>query len=119
MSFPVLSTDDRPVYPADARCPKCGRDFSQGVAYLSAGAILLSPDGHDSIETSRLQAFLHVGFHGVDSAMRDSSDVAVVEDLHGGQFDLNWCSIRCMREWLLSLLQRIEAEVTGHSGSSP
>jgi len=119
MSFPLLSTSDRPVYPADARCPSCGRDFSGGVAFLSAGALFLSPDGRDSIDASRLQAFLHIGFHGADSAMGDSSGVAIVEDLQGGQFDLNWCSIRCMREWLLSLLQRIEAEATGQSRSSP
>ena len=119
MSFPLLSTADRPVYPADARCPRCGRDFSGGFAFLSAGALLLSQDGQDSVDASRLQAFLHVGFHGLDSAVRDSSGVAVVEDLQGGQFDLNWCSIRCMREWLLSLLQRIETEATGQSGSSP
>lgn len=89
MTFPVLSDADRPFYPGDARCPTCGGDFSQGVAYLSAGALLLSPDGQNSSATDRLQAFLHIGFHGRDSDMKDSSDVLIVEDLQGGQFDLN------------------------------
>jgi hypothetical protein len=109
----VLSGSDRPWYPSDGRCPHCGRDFSQGFAFLSAGAIQLSAEGQDSIEASRIQAFLDIGFHGVDSSMKDSSHVAVVEELNGGQFDLKWCSVRCMREWLLELLRRIEGEDSG------
>lgn len=106
--FQLLSSADKPFHPADGRCPVCGRDFREGIAYLSAGALLLSADGQDSISTNRLRAFLHIGFHGSDTEMRDSSDVPVVEDLAEGQFDLNWCSVSCMREWLLRLLREVE-----------
>ena len=109
MSYPVLSASDRPFYPADGRCPVCRGEFSRGVAYLSAGALLLSADGEDSMGSDRLQAFLHVGFHGRNSDMRDSADVSVVAELHGGQFDLQWCSVGCMREWLLGVLRDVEA----------
>ncbi len=108
-SSPVLSSSDRPFYPADARCPVCHSEFTQGVAYLSGGAILLSDDGQDSLHPDRLQAFLHVGYHGRDPEMRDSADVSIVADLHGGQFDLQWCSVACMREWLVGLLRVVES----------
>jgi hypothetical protein len=106
---PILSLADKPFFPIDGRCPVCGQGFTRGLAYLSAGALLLSPDGQDSIHIDRLQAFLNVGVHGADSAMRDSSDIEVVADLHGGQFDLQWCSIACMRQWLNLLLDQVES----------
>ena len=113
--FLLLSSSDRMFHPTDGRCPECGGDFRRGFAYLSAGASLLTElteDGQDSLHPDRLQGFLHVGFHGTDTEMRDSSDVVVVRHLYGGQFDLQWCSIACMREWLLKLLQEVESRAT-------
>jgi len=115
-TFPVLSATDRPCFPSDGRCPVCGGEFSQGVAYLMAGALFLSADRQDSVQSDRLLAFLNIGFHGRDSDMRDSSDVNVVADLHGGQFDLNWCSVKCMREWFLALLQEVELAASHLAG---
>ena len=113
--FQVLSSTSEPVHPSNERCPVCGSAFQSGFAYLSAGALLLSEDGQDSLHPDRLQGFLHVGFHGTDPDMRDSSDVEVVDSLRGGQFDLNWCSVSCMRAWLLKLLAEVELRVQrGH-----
>ena len=109
-TFPVLSGDHPPFYPADALCPVCGAPFTNGFAYFNGGALLLSADGQDGIVTDRLRAFLHVGLHGRDPDMRDSSDVVVVSELSGGQFDMNWCSVGCLRAWLLGLLDRVESE---------
>ena len=120
-SSPLLSGSGPPFYPADGRCPVCGGAFSRGFAYLSGGALQLSADGQDSVHSDpdRLQAFLHVGFHGRDSDMRDAANVSIVADLHGGQFDLQWCSVRCMREWLLELLREVEVAACGQAGSTP
>ena len=110
--FLLLSSADRMFHPVDGMCPECGGDFRRGIAYLSAGALLLSKNKKNSIDSDRLQGFLHVGIHGPDTEMRDSSDVVVVRHLYGGQFDLQWCSIACMREWLLKLLQEVESRAT-------
>jgi hypothetical protein len=112
--FPMLSATDKPFYPTDGRCPVCNGGFEQGMAYISGGALLLSSDGRNSIHPERLQGFLHVGIHGRDPDMQDSADVPIVAHLHGGQFDLQWCSIRCMREWVTMLLQRVESMASGH-----
>jgi len=117
--FPLLAGTDRCVYPADGHCPVCGGPFTAGFAYLSAGALLLTADGQDSLHLDRLQAFMNVGFHGRDPDMRDSSDVTVVADLRGGQFDLQWCSVECMRQWLLGLLQQVEAAACINTGLEP
>ena len=71
----------------------------------------MSTDGMDSIQTDRLEGFLHLGFHGKDSAMRDSEDSMLVDCILGGQYDLNWCSVRCMRSALNQLLDDIESSV--------
>src|SRR5262245_7649970 len=107
-TYLLLSSDDKPSYPTDGRCPVCGGDFQRGIAYRSGGAMLLSKDRRDSMQTKRLRGFLRVGFHGTDPDMEDSSDLEVVEDLAGGQYDLQWCSVACMRQWLLGLLQEVE-----------
>lgn len=49
--------------------------------------------------------------------MRDSADVEVVAELCGGQFDLQWCSVGCMRKWLMDLLGQVE-RLAGEQGTS-
>lgn len=93
---------------ASTSCPNCGHAFASGFAYLSGGALLLSAENETSNETERLQAFLSIGFHGKDSEMQDSTDATLVDDVIGGQFDLNWCSIACMRFWLNRLMDEME-----------
>lgn len=93
---------------ASTCCPNCGRAFVSGFAYLSGGALLLSPDNETSNETERLKAFLNIGFHGKDGDMRDSTGATLVDDVIGGQFDLNWCSIACMRLWFNRLMDEME-----------
>jgi hypothetical protein len=107
--FFLLSSADKPFHPQDGRCPVCGSAFRQGFAYLSAGALLRSDDGLNSDQPDHLQGFLRVGYHSSDPGMRGSSDVPVVDELVGGQFDLQWCSVGCMREWFLKLLREVES----------
>lgn len=108
-TFPVLSDTDRPVYPADGLCPVCGAKFTRGFAYLNGGALLMSADGRDSTDSARCRGFLEIGFHGRDPDMRDSAGVTIVSELRGGQFDLSWCSVGCLRVWLLGLLDQVES----------
>lgn len=75
------------------------------------GALLLSKDGQNSIHVDRLKGFLHFGFHGKDSEMRDSGDVNIADNVPDGQFDLQWCSIACMRAWLMQVLDELEASI--------
>lgn len=114
----MLSETSQGFYPTEPHCPVCGSDFTDGTAYLMAGALLLSKDGQDSLHVDRLKAFMHVGFHGKDSATCASGDVTVVGNVSGGQFDLQWCSISCMRKWLTELLDDVEATIGRKDESS-
>jgi hypothetical protein len=96
------------LYPADKRCPVCKQGFQDGLAYLMAGACP-SEDSQDWGDKNRLEGFLHIGvLGGAQDCTQGAADVIVAEDVHGGQFDLNWCSIDCMRQWLLNVLAEVE-----------
>ena len=116
--YPVLTSAGRGVFPSDRQCPACGAQFGKGFAYLSGGSLLLTDDNQNSIHTDQLKAFLHLGFHGTDPEMRDSADLMLAEDVLGGQFDLHWCSLRCMREWITRVLDDLEKKCSGDCESA-
>jgi hypothetical protein len=64
-------------------------------------------DGRAGHASDRLRAFLSTGVLD-ESGSAERTDVALVENLQGGQFHLQWCSVGCMRGWLLRLLNEVE-----------
>src|SRR4051794_34793878 len=116
--FRLRADGDDHATPAGSPCPECGRPVGGmqhfRAAYLSGGAVLMSADGRFGHASDRLRAFLSFGT--LDSRARaPGPDVVVVEGLVGGQFALQWCSVGCMRGWLLRLL----AEVERAAGEAP
>ena len=69
--------------------------------------MLLDESELNSIHDNRQRAFLNVGFHGVNPDMSDSADMEVVYDLPGGQFDLSFCSLACLRSWFLGIVDHL------------
>jgi hypothetical protein len=110
--FRVLSGSDGHAAPADLTCLACGRALVQDGCYLSAymsgGAMLMSQDGRTGHESDRLQGFLAFGVLTDRDGGRGSAEMMVVEQLKGGQFAIQWCSVGCMRDWLLGLLAEVE-----------
>jgi hypothetical protein len=111
VSYPVLKGAMRSVWPGDGRCPVCGRGFRemQQVAYIMAGACWDSDEL--SVDARVIQAFLNIGVHGARSDVKDSADLQIIRDLQGGQFDLNFCSTNCLRDWLNSVVDRVEEDL--------
>ena len=102
---PLLKNEDTPVVPADGKCCVCSGSFDRGIAYLSAGALLMDKSGENSIPTDKLRAFFNIGWHG---ATKDKSvDVEIVSNLAGGQFDIQFCSQRCMSKWFEEVLAQL------------
>jgi hypothetical protein len=113
--YSVLANADYMICPQDGLCPICKVELRRGkqVAYLSGGALLLTRDRQTGIQTNRLEAFLHVGVHGSDPDMKGSADISVVSDFAGGQYDIQWCSVKCMRQWWSNLFLELERRVHG------
>ncbi len=119
--LPLLRHDDPIWFPPPRRrnragreviyCRVCGARFGKpGSAYLSAGATV-DTKGRPEIDPKRHLAFLSIGFHGADPDCRDCVSAHVVEDLEGGQFDIEFCSLGCMRAWVNAVLDRLDRQL--------
>jgi hypothetical protein len=91
--------------------PKCGEPNS--FAFLMTGAMWMELDGRTGGPHKRMQAFLNVGWHGahdggVGSRKDRYSAVTVVDDVPGGQVDLQFCSTRCLRRFFMAIVDAIE-----------
>lgn len=92
-------------------CMHCNGPIKDGVAYVSAGALFLTESQENSIQHDCQRAFMNVGFHGSQSDMSDSADVEVVNDLPGGQFDLSFCSLICLKSWFVEIVDRLHSSL--------
>jgi hypothetical protein len=103
-------------------CPVCKKDFKKATAaaYLEGGALYLSKDKKNSVLTKpdRHQAFLYFYAHECYPEPKLCADgpdegvvIDVVKDVYGGQFDLCWCSLACMRKWFIRLFDEMESQL--------
>jgi hypothetical protein len=95
----------------NSACLHCGGPIKGGVAYLSAGALWLDDELENSIHDDRHLAFMHVGYHGSRADVLDSADIEVKEDVPGGQFDLSFCSLNCLKLWFVQMVDSLESQV--------
>jgi hypothetical protein len=112
IKLPVLGKNDkRPFFPADGLCPVCQTKFKglDGIAYLCAGSILDSLK--HKIDDNEFDAFFNIGYHGKDSAVRDSANADIVNELKSDQFDLSFCSLGCIRSFLNQVIDDLEEEL--------
>lgn len=112
MNFPILQNNDRPYIPERGGCcPICGTSFGeQGMVYLSAGAAYEIAADEDRAGPM-LEAFFHIGYHGTAVDCSDSADICIVEDLKGGQFDINFCSIQCLEKFFLNIVNALQKKL--------
>lgn len=95
------------------RCLACNADFDGGIAYLSGGASLLDPSGMNdlAIPPEQHQAFLRVGFHSSSIDVSGCGDVELANDLPGGQFDLQFCTLECLKKWFLDAIEKVQSQI--------
>ena len=43
--------------------------------------------------------------------MSDGADVQVVKNLPGGQFDLSFCSLECLKSWFVQIVGKLRLSV--------
>lgn len=113
IEIPLLTNEDGHTFPMDGDCPACGVPFkiTGGFAYMSGGALLIDNVSDDSCRTSKMEAFFGIGFHGNDVDVRDSVHAQIVHDLLSDQFDICFCSLQCLKDWLNQLLDTLQSEL--------
>lgn len=94
-----------------SECPVCSNGITGGSVYFSFGAVIDAFVMEEkNLNDSEIEGFCHFGYHGVDSEMSDSSDYCVAENVEGGQLDIYFCSLDCLRKWFCSIVDYLEQE---------
>lgn len=109
-------------FPKEALCPVCRAAKvlePHSMAIINLGAILMTNrETGSGTMSSDLDGFLRLIWHGAhDGGLgRDSgidAHVEIVEDAHGGQADLYFCSTRCLRGFLNACVDELEHRIVG------
>ncbi|MBI5694861.1 MAG: hypothetical protein HZC51_03835 [Nitrospirae bacterium] len=120
MRFPVLK--GRKFYhPGNYKCGWCKRSKvcePNSFAALSGGALLMDRQDDSGGPDDAMDAFLELRWHGAhtedggigeDPVMHEG--VYIAKDVIGGQYDLLFCSTKCLREFLNHAVDKLEEKV--------
>jgi hypothetical protein len=101
------------------KCHLCSKRLHGGSAYFNFGAVIdVSDMEKKRINESIMESFCDIGYHGIRSDDKDSAMVTIKEkEIIGGQQDISFCSLVCLREWLNGIVDYLEHE-SGQSKSS-
>ena len=98
----------------DKRCMICSRLFSEcrGATFtLTAGALLMSRTGKSGGMSERLRGFMSLSFHGRPGECEVFTSIEVVDSAPFGQFDLNFCSLRCLRLFFRDIVRLLKMNI--------
>jgi hypothetical protein len=117
MKFPILK-NARTKYPAKNQCAWCKRSKvfePHSFAALSGGALLVNRKTGDGGPDDRLDGFLDFTWHGAhtnEGGVGKAPDIheasAVAKNVRGGQFELLFCSTKCLRAFLNYAVDNLE-----------
>lgn len=106
-------------YPQEPVCPWCKQRKvlePHSMALLSGGAFAGTECGSEAPPSEGLRGYLHLLWHGAhDDGEGDHREEDVLcpiaDDVDGGEFDLIFCSVQCLREFLNFRLDQFERRV--------
>lgn len=118
MDFPLVSKDLH-HWPSDSPCRICGQSRilePNSFAALSGGALLMDRQINSGGPDDRLDGFLNLTWHGAhDHGVGEQRDVFaqinIAEDVRRGQFDLYFCSTKCLREFFNHSVDSLEVQI--------
>lgn len=97
------------------KCPVCYSLIHGGVAYFSFGAVV---DLDKGLPDDEIEGFCNIGYHGARSDMSDSVDYCIAEDIKGGQLNISFCSLACIKQWFVGIIDGLESELRSRSAAS-
>lgn len=103
-----------------AKCPVCSKRISGGVAYFSFGAVIdLLVLEKKKLSDTMMEAFCDIGYHGADSSVTDSANYSVADGIKGGQLDIHFCSLACLKNWFCDIVDDLESQLGRRKGGKP
>lgn len=118
MKLPTIK-DQSSSFPKKAICPWCKKNKvfePHSFAVLSGGAMLMDKKRENGGPDDRLDAFLSLAWHGAHDGgkgkYRDINEMTeIARDVRGGQFELYFCSTKCLRAYLNFCVDELEKKI--------
>lgn len=120
MKFPLLSKK-KYVYPEKSECPSCkkkGIFEPNSFAVLSGGALVVDRKKKISNMDENLDGFLSFTWHGAHTKLGGKGEfndvcasIDIASNVFGGQFELYFCSTKCMRDFLNKMVDALEEKM--------
>jgi hypothetical protein len=106
-------------HPKKARCPWCGENKvlePHSFATLSGGAMLMDRKDRSGGPDDNMDGFLYLLWHGAHDAGEGTDReigviVDIARDVRGGQFDIYFCSTKCLRSYLNFCVDELENKI--------
>lgn len=108
-------------YPSKSKCAWCKKGKvcePNSMAGLTGGALLLNRKRTEGWPDDRLDGFLELWWHGAhtsDGGQGKYPDiheaVEIAKDIRGGQFDIYFCSTKCLRAFLNHAVNQLETKI--------
>ena len=106
-------------YPKKALCPWCQKNKllePHSFAILAGGALLMNRKEKFGAPDDKMDGFLHLSWHGAHDGGQGKdreigTAVHIAYDVRGGQFDLYFCSTKCLRSYLNFCVDELEKKI--------
>ena len=113
---PIIDNRRLGVFGSTKKCVACGCKRSpRGWVFLGGGALRMDCSTTSGWSTNQMEAFLCLGFHGPPGEYEVYTRVDILRRAVGGQFDLIFCSIRCLRNFLNGAIARLRKQIRTES----
>ena len=118
MKLPTLKNKTN-SYPEKALCPWCRKNKvfePHSFAMLGGGALFLNRNRDSGGPDDRMDGYLSLTWHGAheegEGKDRDIySVVQIAKDVRGGQYDVYFCSTKCLRSYLNFCVDQLETQI--------
>ena len=120
IKFPILK-GKKSYFPQKAECPWCRRQKvlePHSFATFGGGALLKDKETGAWAPSDRMKGYFDFGWHGCHpedggsgEKPNTSGNVSIAYDVAGGQFDIYFCSTKCLREFLNYCVDELEQQI--------
>ena len=120
MKFPLLK-NEKFKYPPGNKCAWCGVikiSEPHSMAVIGGGAMLVNRKTGDGGPDPRLDGFLSMAWHGAHPEEGGKGkrpgvyqSLEIAKDIKGGQFEVYFCSTKCLRAFLNHAVDMLEKKI--------
>lgn len=106
-------------FPKRGACPWCKKNMAfepNSFAVLAGGAFLMDRKKDSGGPDDRMDAYLSLTWHGAHDEGKGKDrgiyeTIEIARNVRGGQFDLYFCSTKCLRAYLNYCVDELEKKI--------